>query len=105
MTDVSVHSGFPNPASDRNLAEVDLHRLLVKQPTSTFFMRIEGDDWEERSIFANDVVVIDRSLNPRKSDLVIATKDDEFLITPFTKLPAESTLWGTVTAVIHQYRA
>lgn len=105
MTDVSVHSGFPNPASDRNLAEVDLHRLLVKQPTSTFFMRIEGDDWEERSIFNNDVVVIDRSLNPRKSDLVIATKDDEFLITPFTKLPAESTLWGTVTAVIHQYRA
>ena len=105
MTDVSVHSGFPNPASDRNLAAVDLHRLLVKQPTSTFFMRIEGDDWEERSIFNNDVVVIDRSLNPRKSDLVIATKDDEFLITPFTKLPAESTLWGTVTAVIHQYRA
>jgi DNA polymerase V len=104
MTDVSIHSGFPNPASDRNLEAVDLHRLLIKQPTSTFFMRIEGNDWEERSIFANDVVVIDRSLTPRKSDMVVATKDDEFIITPFTKLPAESTLWGTVTAVIHQYR-
>ena len=101
---VSIHAGFPNPASDRNLEEVDLHRLLVKQPTSTFFMRIDGNDWEEKSIFDGDIVVIDRSLNPRQKDLVIATHDDEFIITPFSKLDTDSTLWGTVTAVVHQYR-
>lgn len=101
---VSIHAGFPNPASDRNLAAVDLHRLLVKQPTSTFFMRIEGNDWEERSIFDGDVVVIDRSLTPRKIDLTVATKDDEFIISAFSKLPPDCILWGTVTSVIHQYR-
>ncbi len=100
----SVHAGFPNPASDRSLATVDLHGLLVKQPTSTFFMQIEGNDWEERAIFNNDIVVIDRSLDPRKSDLVVVSKDDSFIITPASKLPNDSTLWGTVTAVIHQYR-
>lgn len=68
-------------------------------------MRIEGSDWEERNIFDNDIVVIDRSLNPRKNDLVIASKDDAFIITPFSKLPEESTFWGVVTAVIHQYRS
>ena len=102
---VSIHAGFPNPASDRNLAVVDLHRLLVKQPTSTFFMRIAGNDWEDRGIFDNDVVVIDRSLTPRKTDLVTATKDDEFIITPLSKLPTYCTMWGTVTSVIHQYRS
>lgn len=102
---VSIHAGFPNPASDRNLAAVDLHRLLVKQPTSTFFMRLEGNDWEDRGIFHNDIIVIDRSLTPRKADLVVATKDDEFLISTTSKLPGGSTMWGTVTAVIHQYRS
>jgi SOS-response transcriptional repressor LexA len=101
---VAIHAGFPNPASDRSLATVDLHKLLVKQPISTFFMRIEGNDWEERSIFDGDILVVDRSLNPRKADLVVVTKDADFLITPAGQLPADSTLWGTVTAVIHQYR-
>ncbi len=101
---VSVHAGFPNPAADRNLAEVDLHRLLVKQPTSTFFMEIDGNDWEDRSIFNGDIVVIDRSLTARPADLVVATKDADFLITPFSKLPADSVFWGTVTAVVHRYR-
>lgn len=104
-TGVSIHAGFPNPAADRSLEVVDLHRLLVKQPTSTFFMRIDGNDWEERSIFDGDIVVIDRSLMPRKKDLVIVSKEDAFLITPASKLPEDSTLWGTVTAVIHQYRS
>lgn len=101
---VSVHAGFPNPAADRSLETIDLHKLVVKQPTSTFFMKIDGNDWEERSIFDGDIVVIDRSLNPRKSDLVIITKDDAFLITPFSQLPSDSTFWGVVTAVVHRYR-
>lgn len=101
---ISIHAGFPNPAADRNLAEVDLHRLLVKQPVSTFFMEVDGNDWEDRAIFAGDIVVIDRSLAPRQTDLVIVTKDADFLITPFSQLPVDSTLWGTVTAVVHRYR-
>ncbi len=109
MTDdtdgVSIHAGFPNPASDRSLATVDLHRLLVKQPVSTFFMTIEGDEWEEKSIFAGDIIVIDRAVEPRKKDLVIITKAADFLITPFHKLPDDCTFWGTVTAVIHRFRS
>lgn len=101
---VSVHAGFPNPAADRSLEVIDLHKLVVKQPASTFFMRIDGNDWEDRSIFDGDIVVIDRSLEPRKTDLVIITKDDSFLITPFSQIPTDSTFWGTVSAVVHRYR-
>lgn len=101
---VSIHAGFPNPASDRSLDVVDLHRLLVKQPTSTFFMSIDGNDWEDRSIFDGDIVVIDRAIEPRKKDIVVFTKDDAFLIAPLVKLPEDATFWGTVTAVVHRYR-
>lgn len=102
---VSVHAGFPNPAADRSLEGLDLHKLLIKNPSSTFFMRLEGNEWEDRGMFDGDVVVIDRALRPRRRDMVVATKDDSFLITPATKLPKDSTYWGAVTAVIHQYRA
>lgn len=102
---VSVHAGFPNPAADRRLETIDLHKLVVKQPTSTFFMRIDGNDWEERSVFDGDIVVIDRSLKPRQSDLVIISKEDAFIITPFPEVPTDSLLWGTVTAVVHRYRS
>ncbi|MEO5627825.1 MAG: S24 family peptidase [Candidatus Saccharimonadales bacterium] len=101
---VSVHAGFPNPAADRSLEVIDLHKLVVKQPTSTFFMKIDGNDWEDRSVFDGDIVVIDRSLSPRKTDLVIVSKDADFLITPFAKVTEDSTLFGVVSAVVHRYR-
>jgi DNA polymerase V len=101
---VSVHMGFPNPAADKRLEGLDLHKLLVKNPSSTFFMRIEGNEWEERGIFDGDIVVIDRALKPRKTDLLVVGKDDLLLITPAGKLPKDSTLWGVVTSVVHRYR-
>lgn len=104
-TGVSIHMGFPNPAADRAVEGLDLHKLLIKNPISTFFMRIAGNEWEDRGIFNDDIAIIDRSLKPRKTDLVIITKDDEFLLTPASKIPTDSTYWGTISAIIHQYRA
>lgn len=102
---VSIHMGFPNPAADRTLLPLDLHKLLIKNPSATFFMRLEGNEWEDRGMFDGDILIIDRALDPGKTDLVIATKDDAFLITPMNKLPKESTLWGVVTTTIHQTRS
>lgn len=102
---VSIHAGFPNPASDRTIDGIDLHKFLIKHPVSTFFMRIEGNQWEERGIFNNDIAVIDRAVNPRKTDLVIITKDDEFLLIGAAHIPTNSTYWGTVTNIIHQLRS
>ena len=101
---ISIHAGFPNPAADRTLQGLDLHKLLIQNPASTFFMRLEGNEWEDHGIYDGDVVVIDRALAARPTDLVVITKDDTFLITKPNHIPEDSTLWGVVTAVIHQYR-
>ena len=43
---VSVHTGFPNPAIDKSLHGLDLHKLLVRHTASTYLFRVRGNDWE-----------------------------------------------------------
>lgn len=102
---VSVHGGFPNPATDASLQGIDLNRLLVHNSVSTYMMRVAGDDWQTVGIFAGDLIIIDRALGAGPTDLVIWLLNDDFSISPSHTLPEGSQVWGVVTSVIHQYRS
>jgi SOS-response transcriptional repressor LexA len=103
---VSVHMGFPNPAVDKSLLSLDLHQLLIRRPASTFMFRITGSDWAEVGIFDGDIAIIDRALDPRKSDLIIWWNDQtgEFAVSFFKQLPENAAIWGVVTRTIHRFR-
>lgn len=101
---VTVHDGFPNPATDSALQSIDLNLLLVRHTASTYFLRIEGNEWAEQGIVAGDLAIVDRALSPRANDPVIWTKDSLFVISSRHRVPRHASVWGTVTAVIHQYR-
>lgn len=101
---VSIHAGFPNPAADKNLISLDLNQLLVRRATSTFLFRVRGEASKDYGIFDGDVAVVDRALDPRKTDLVIWWNDDAFRITHYGEVDSGSTVWGVVTSTIHQFR-
>lgn len=101
---VSVHDGFPNPATDAALQGIDLNKLLVKNGVSTYFMRLTGDEWQRLGIFDGDVAVIDRAVAARKADLVVWCEGSDFMISPRHALPIGKEMWGVVTATIHLYR-
>jgi len=101
---VTTKRGFPNPSTDSTIISLDITELLVKHPSSTFFMRITGSDWEELGIFADDIAIVDRALEPRKSDDVIWWEESEFRISKLTKLPVDTAPWGVVASIIHRYR-
>lgn len=102
---ISVHSGFPNPATDASIQEIDLNKLLIANSVSTYFMRVAGDEWQAVGIFAHDIIVIDRALAARTNDLVVWILDDDFAVSPRHALSTGATVWGVVTSVIHQYRS
>ncbi len=102
---VTVHTGFPNPATDSNIIPLDLSKLLIKHPLSTFYMRIDTSEWEDRGVYKDDLVIIDKSLAPRSTDLVIWWGGSYFTLSKFNKLPLDSIVWGVVTSAIHQYRS
>ncbi len=99
---VSVHTGFPNPATDASLASLDLNRLFIKHPSSTFLMRLDGQEWQDEGIYNGDILIIDRAKDPSQKDLLIWTNDEGFLVGKKKDLPAGSENWGVVTAIIRQ---
>jgi len=104
---VSVHSGFPNPALDRQgqgpRLALDINQLLVRHPSSTYLFRIAGHRFTDQGIYDGDVAVIDRSTHRRPTDLVISWQDNGFSLCRQQQLGADETAWGVVTAVIHQF--
>lgn len=71
---------FPSPAelfSERNLS---LDELCQTKPASTFFMRVEGSALESHGIFSGDILVVDKSVNPKHGHIVVAMVEDEFMV-------------------------
>lgn len=119
-----VSAGFPSPASDYISQQLDLNDLLIKNPAATFFVRVAGDSMTGVGINDNDILVVDRSLEPVHGKIIIAAINGELTVKRLIKTdtscrlvaenpnypPIEVTedlscvVWGVVTSVIHQFR-
>lgn len=117
----SVSAGFPSPADDYLERKLDLNEHLIKNPSSTFFVRVKGDSMINAGIHSGDMLIVDRALNAKHNSIVIAVIDGELTVKRLAyqknKLfllaennnyqPIEITsemafeVWGVVTYVIH----
>ena len=75
-----VAAGFPSPAEDYVDVGIDLNDQLIRHPTSTFFLRVSGDSMTGAGIHDGDLLVVDRSLNPRPGRVVVAVLDGGFTL-------------------------
>lgn len=101
---IAVHTGFPNPAIDASLKDLDLNQLLIAHSASSYMMRIEGDSWQHLGIFNGDIGIIDRSLTAHPNDIVIWWHEDSFMLSHLSQVPKQATVWGMVTSVIHIFK-
>ncbi len=76
----SISAGFPSPAEDYIELDIDLNKHLIKNPTSTFFLRVSGNSMNNTGIYNNDLLIVDRSINPKPGDVVVAILDSEFTL-------------------------
>jgi len=77
----SVSAGSPLPIDDGRV--FDLANHLISHPLSTFCVRVSGDSMKDAGIFDGDIVIVDRSLTPRPSDIVLAQVGDGFTVKRF----------------------
>lgn len=104
---VSVHSGFPNPALEQRKDQrpaLDLNKLLIQRPSSTYMFRISGHTWADQGIYDGDIAVIDRAPMARTTDLLIAWREDELVLLKQHQLMPDDKPWGVIMSIIHQYR-
>lgn len=78
--DQGIQAGFPSPAQDYISESIDLNREIVHHPASTFYGRVAGDSMIGDGIDPDDIIVIDRSLEPRDGDLAVCCVDGEFTL-------------------------
>lgn len=83
---------------------LDLNTLMVERPAATFFMRMNGDSMQGAGIFSGDLLVVDRSLDPRPGNSVIAVVDGEFLVVRVSGKEKDFHVWGVITYVVHKTR-
>ena len=118
----AVPAGFPSPASDYIDQRLDLYDYLGVHSEATFFLRVQGDSMQGAGIYDGDLLVVDRSRNPKSGQVVIAVIDGEFTVKRLQKsggrmwLKAENPLyppielhdgqelevWGVVSHVVHK---
>lgn len=76
----SVAAGIPAAADDSIDRKVDLSRHLVRNPTTTFLVRVTGDSMVGACINAGDLLVVDSSIAPRDGKIVIAVVDGDLTV-------------------------
>ena len=76
----AIKAGFPSPAEDYRHDSLDFNRDLIAHPEATFYGRVEGDSMMDAGISDGDIAVIDRSVQPRNGDVIVAFVNEEFTI-------------------------
>lgn len=72
--------GFPSPAEDHMGADLDLNEHLIRNPLATFFVQAEGQSMEGLGIFAGDILVVDRSIEPKHGHIVMCLLDGGYTV-------------------------
>ena len=75
-----VSAGFPSPAMDFMESSIDLNKELVENPIATFYVQVEGNSMIDAGIHDKDLLVVDRSLEPRNNKIAICLLDGEFTV-------------------------
>jgi len=118
----SISAGFPSPADDYLEDKLDLNDLLIRNPTATFFVRVTGDSMINSGIHSGDILVVDRSLDPKDGSIVIAVINGELTVKRLSVQNGRISLvpenpnykkiditdemnfevWGVVSSIIHK---
>ncbi len=116
-----VRAGEPTSGDDYLEDPVDLGKHLVRDPNSTFVMKVVGLSMRDAGIDDGDELVVDRGLAAEDGRIVVADIDGELTVKrlkrnatgwllqaanpDFADIPvgskSELSIWGVVTYVMH----
>jgi len=112
-------TGFASPAQGYEETNIDLNELLVKNPSATYFFKLESEDMSDLGLPKETLLVVDRSKTPIFNQFVLIKHEGQFLcrlmvkhnqqavftngISEIKPIADETEIIGTVTASIKEY--
>ncbi len=79
-----IPAGFPSPAENYIDSSIDLNEELIRNPASTFFLRVQGESMSNAGILDGDLLIVDRSLEPQSGHIVVAILNGCFTLKQLT---------------------
>ena len=118
----SVPAGYPSHLAEQSKELVDINSYLIHNEIATYIFRVKGNAMTDAGIFDGDVLIVDRSIEPKHNDIVLVTLNNEFIVKRLhkragvVKLVSENPIypalvikvsddfavWGVVTNSIHK---
>ena len=118
----SVPAGYPSPIAEQAKELVDINSHLIRNEIATYIFRVQGNAMIDAGIFDGDVLVVDRSIEPKHKDIVLVTLNNEFIVKRLYKLAGvvklvsenpiypplvikerdDFAIWGVVTNSVHK---
>ena len=80
LVDTGISAGFPSPAEDFKQERLSLDEELIKNKEATFFARVSGQSMIDAGLGDNDLLIIDRSLEPEHNKIAVCFLDGEFTV-------------------------
>jgi len=81
----AVQAGFPSPAEEELVDTLNLDEFLVEKPEATFMLKVTGDSMVDAGIHPGDMVLVEKGVEPRSNDIVVAQVDGEWTMKYFVK--------------------
>lgn len=120
LIDTGISAGFPSSNDDVVGERVSLDDTLIKNKNSTFYAKVNGQSMINAGLNHDDLLVIDRSLEPVDKKIAVCYIDGEFTVKrlrvsnnevwlqpenpdyPIIKITEDNNflIWGIVTNVI-----
>lgn len=119
-----INAGFPSPAQDYIDKALDMNEHLIKNETATFIVKVASLSMLNAGIDIDDELIVDRSLDAKHGDIVVALIDNDFTVKRlmieesrkwlkaenpeyeniYLQEGQELIIWGVVTCVIKMIR-
>ncbi|MGP4771847.1 LexA family protein [Acinetobacter sp. PFS20] len=119
-----INAGFPSPAQDYIDKALDLNEHLIKNETATFIVKVASLSMLNAGIDIDDELIVDRSLDAKHGDIVVALIDNDFTVKRlmieesrkwlkaenpeykniYLQEGQELLIWGVVTCIIKMIR-
>jgi len=80
LVETGISAGFPSPADDFKEERLSLDDELIKNKEATFFARVSGQSMIGAGLNDNDLLIIDRSLEPAHNKIAVCFLDGEFTV-------------------------
>ena len=120
LIDTGISAGFPSTHNDVEGERISLDDALIKNKKTTFYAKVNGQSMINAGLNHDDLLVIDRSLEPADKKIAVCFLDGEFTVKrlrvqnnevwlqpenpdyPIINITEENdfVIWGIVTNVI-----